>query len=451
MTDVYGSLQRIIHELSAIYPDPVRRLQEDGQGLPGLIYAGARGSIATNEAMEREIRRVADWMLEQRSQARSKHSLREWRSKTRESFGPALAQLDLNRSPRENARELKVEIEAILDEYSAGHSSRGRSLGCRLFAEPLEGPLVIGPVVFETRARWLEQALNNSDIGKVTHRRLGRAFGGNKPRKRKPSPDAVQESAILRVLSDAQMVCTVTTEGLAPELGEERAILAARLALTSIALLWREPSKVLEGFGLSTDHGHRVVQLVPVAPGARMLGGSRLIGRPFGMPMSQEEWAAIREVEREYFQLAGKLISCWTSPEQDQQASPVLRGLSRALFWLWKGCTEEIDLMSIVSFTTSLESLTSGGQSSAIKQLVEARLGIDETDEIVAGTTLNQLMERMYGVGRSRTLHGTNQDMLHDWSEWRAMGESLTHACIVNSMEWYQQNQSESDIRSLLQ
>ena len=451
MTDVYGSLQRIIQELCAIYPDPVRRLQKDGQGLPGLIYAGSGGSIATNEVMETEIRNVADWMFKQRPQARDKHSLKEWRSKTREAFGPALAQLDFNRTLRENAKELKVDIETKLDEYSAGHSSRGRSLGCGLFSEPPTDPFAIGPVVFDTKSRWLDHALNNSDISKTTHRRLGRAFCGKKLEKRKSSLDSLQEDSILRVLSDAQMVCTVTTEGMAPELGEERTILAARLALISIALLWREPSKMLESFGLSTDHGLGVVRLIPVAPGTRMLGGSKVIGRPFGMPVSQKEWSSILEDEREYFELSGKMILCWTSPEEDKQASSLLRGLSRALFWFWKGCTEEFDLMSIVSFTASLESLTGGGQSSAIKKLVKARLGIDEGDEIVSGTTLNQVLERIYGVGRSRTLHGTNQDMLHDWSDWRAIGESLTRVCIVSSMEWCQKNKLESDIKSLLQ
>ena len=451
MTDVFGSLEQIIHELSAISPDPVRRLQQDGQGPPGLIYAGSEGSIATNKKMETEIRNVADWMLKERPHARNKHSLKEWRSKTREAFGPAIAQLDFNRAARENVKELKVTIEKKLDEYSASHSSRGRSLGCRLFSEPPKDPFAIGPVVFETKSQWLDHALKNSDISKTTHRRLRRTFCGNKPRKRKPSLDSIHEDSIFRVLCDAQMVCTVTTEGMAPGLGEERTILAARLALTSIALLWPKPSKMLEGFGLSTDHGLRVVRLIPVAPGTRMLGGSKVIGQPFGMPVSQKEWSSILEDEQEYLELSGKMIFCWTSSEQDKQASSLLRGLSRALFWFWKGCTEEIDLMSIVSFMASLESLTGGGQSGAIKRLVKARLGIDEGDEIVPGITLGQLMKRMYGVGRSRTLHGTNQDMLHDWSDWRAIGESLTRVCIVSSMEWCQKNQLESDIKSLSQ
>lgn len=451
MTDVYGPLERIIHELSAIYPDPVRRLQEDGQGLPGLIYAGPGGSIATNEIMEIEIRNVADWMLGQRPHARDKHSLKEWRSKTREVFGPALAQLDFSRAPRENAKELKVSIEARLDQYSAGHSSRGRSLGCRLFSEPPKDQFSIGPVVFETKSLWLDHALKNSDITTTTHRRISRVFCGKKLRKRKSSLDSIQEDSILGVLGDAQMVCTVTTEGLAPELGEKRTILAARLALTSIALIWREPSKMLESFGMSTDHGIRVVRLIPVRPGPRMLGGSKLIGRPFGMPVSQKEWSSILEDEGEYFKLAGKMIFCWTNPQHDKQGSSLLRGLSRALFWFWKGCTEENDLMSLVSFAASLESLTGGGKSKAIKKLVEARLGKDEGDEIVSGTTVRQLIKRIYEVGRSRTLHGTNQDMLHDWSDWRLIAESLTRVCIVSSMEWCQNNQSESDIKSLLQ
>ena len=450
MTDVYGPLQRIIHELSVIYRDPVRRSRQDGQRLPGLIYAGSGRSIVTNEAIEIEIRNVADWMLEQRPKAQDRQSLKEWRSKTREAFGPALAQLDFSRTPRENARELKVTIEASLDEYTADHSSRGRSLGCRLFCEPMDDPFSIGPVVFQTKSRWLDRALRNSDISITTHRRLTRAFGGAKLRKRKPSLDSIQEESILDVLCDAQMVCTVTTEGMAQELGEERTILAARLALTSIALIWREPSRMLESFGLSTDHGIRVVRLIPVAPGPRMAAGSRLIGRPFGMPVSQEEWASILGEEQKYFELSGKMIFCWTSPEHDKHASSLLRGLSRALFWFWKGCTEESNLMSIIALAAALESLTGGGQSSAIKKLVKARLGKDEKDEIVSGITLKQLVKRIYEVGRSRTLHGTNKDMLHDWSDARAMAESLTRACIISSMEWCEQNESERDIKMLL-
>ena len=451
MTDVYGAFQRIIHELSKIYPDPMRSLQQDGQRLLGLIYAGSGGSIVTNEEIETEIRNVADWMLEQRPNARDKHSHKEWRSKTREAFGPALAQLDFSRTPRENARELKVNIEATLDQYSAGHNSRGRSIGCRLFSEPVEKPFSIGPVVFETKSRWLDQALKNSDITITNHRRLTRAFRGEKLRKRKPSLDSIQEESINGVLCNAQMVCTVTTEGMAQELGEERTILAARLALTSIALIWREPSRMLESFGLSTDHSIRFVRLIPVAPGPRMLAGSKLIGRPFGMRISQNEWSSILEDEQQYFKLYGKMIYCWTSPEYEAQACSLIRGLSRALFWFWKGCTEESDLMSIIAFTASLESLTGGGQSSAIKKLIKVRLGKDEDDEIVSGRTVKYLVKRIYNVGRSQTLHGTNEDFLHDWSEWRAISESLTRACIVSSMERCQQHSAETDIKSLLQ
>ncbi len=138
MTDIYGPLERIIHELSVIHLDPVRHLQQDGQGLPSLIYAGSGGSIVTNEVIETEIQKVADWMLQQQPYARDKHSLKEWLSTTRAAFDPALAQLELSRTARENAKQLKVKIESRLDEYSVQHGSRGRSLGVDYFPNPQE-------------------------------------------------------------------------------------------------------------------------------------------------------------------------------------------------------------------------------------------------------------------------------------------------------------------------
>lgn len=449
MIAIHRTFRKIIEELKDLVTHPMRIHTEENPRFTGWIDTGQGESIAVNEIIDGEIQNVADWLLEQNPKARGTHSRKEWRATVRRAFGPALVQINDHESLDDCGHELKSLVEAEVQKRIAGYEDRGTALGCWLFSQPLDNSFTVGPVMFEPKSAWLNRALETGDISRITHRRLGRAFSGQSVRQRKGSMDKVHEESILHVLEKAPMVCTVTTQGLAPEVGQKRSILAARLALTSIALLWSHPSRVLDHLRISTDAGPRIIRTIPVAPGRRMVGGLRWSQIPVGFPMTAGEWDNILQEKRAFFDLAGKMITCWTSTKADAPVSDLLRGLSQSLFFFEKACREESDLVSIVEFITALESLTGGRQLSGILNLLKARLRMEDDTKVWQGKTLKQVVNRIYRKARSRTLHGTNDQLLHDWSTTREMAESMARHSLVSCMEWAENNPTATELKAL--
>ena len=418
--------------------------------MAGLIATGSGESFLVNHTTEKAIRNVADWMRQQRPPVRSTHTVKEWQAMVRATFGPALAQLDFRDSIENVAHKLRHLVEKEVTKRAAGYAERGRSVGCWLFSQPTNRPILIGPVRLEPKAVWLNRALASGDISKITHRRLSKSFSGTYLRKRKPSHDYAQEKSILEAIGRAPTVCTTTTQGLAPETTQWRAILAARLALTSISLLWSMPSQILDHFRISTDHGVRLVRTVPVAPGPRMIGGSRLVGGPAGFPMDPAEWDLLATENAGFLSLAGRMIACWTSRDSRDQASPLLLSVSQSIFFFWKACREESDVMAIVEFAAALECLCGGTREKGIVKLLSARLGIDAEDPFYEDKNLGQTVKLIYRTGRSKTIHGTNSEIVHDWSPIRTLSEFVARHGIVACMEWFQQNPNATNPEDLL-
>ena len=210
------------------------------------------------------------------------------------------------------------------------------------------------------------------------------------------------------------------------------------------------PSQVLDHFRISTDHGSRIVRTVPVAPGPRMIGGSRLVGRPAGFPMDPAEWDLLATENTGFLSLAGRMIACWTSRDLRDQASPLLLSLSQSIFFFWKACREESDVMAIVEFAAALECLCCGTKEKGIVKVLSARLGIDAEDSFYEDKNLRQTIKQIYKTGRSQTIHGTNSEIVHDWSPIRTLAECVARLGIVACMEWFQQNPSATNPKDLL-
>ena len=157
----------------------------------------------------------------------------------------------------------------------------------------------------------------------------------------------------------------------------------------------------------------------------------------------------IPNYDRQLFDLAGQMIACWTSYTEYSQASELLRGLTQALYFFWSGCNDDERLMSIVKFTASLESLSQQQNSNAILNLLKSRFNINEDDSIMSDKTLGQMVKLIYNRARSRTLHGTNDELLHDWSILKAQAETITQDCILSSMYFLTENPTETELECL--
>ena len=182
------------------------------------------------------------------------------------------------------------------------------AFGCTLFSNTDVAAFEIGPARLETRPVWLARKASEGAVSRVTRRRVERAWQGQRLPKRKLSYDRIRETDILDAIGTCPYVCSVSTVGLAPEAGKEKALMAARLALTGVALLWETPSKALEGFNLLYDRNVRRQKVLSFAPGKVILAGSQLSHRPNGPHLKPVEWKNMFIASRARFAVIGEVL-----------------------------------------------------------------------------------------------------------------------------------------------
>lgn len=97
--------------------------------------------------------------------------------------------------------------------------------------------------------------------------------------------------------------------------------------------------------------------------------------------------------------------------------------------------------MAIVKFCSSLEALAYRIGSRGILDLVKARLRVVDEEK------LQEDVKRLYGTVRSRTVHGTNDRLGHDWTDTRNLSEELARGCLISCLEWAAEHQQANDPR----
>lgn len=418
----------------------------------GWITDDSGIQIVLSKKMEKEIRAVADWLRSQRSTTKSQYTLKEWRNLVRSAFANPLTSLDLTKADAENGKTLKKLLDAAIKSAPQTLPSLFMMMGCSLFQETLPSPLAIGSVLFETKGDWLARAEQSEQISHKIRNRMERAFAGRRLAKPKDAWQDHSEKSILDVLRAHPVVCTVETKDLAPAMAKERSIIAARLAQTAIALFWQSPSNALEGFHLSVDSGCRHVATLFYAPQAkRMTGGSYLVGMPHGPSVQPKTLSGFFAEARGLLDVAGKAIECWTSTSAADKAPEILRTFAQAMFLFSEGCRETYAPMAIVKFTATLDALVEGRRAKGIKALFKARLPNSKpTAKVYGDKDMDALIQWLYDAGRSRIVHGTNAEILHDWSEVRGLSEFLTRACLISCMDWYRQHPTATKTKELL-
>ena len=448
MTGIKKIIQCIIREIEDVNKPPyLEKFNDAPNNIPGLILTGEGGSLFVNRTIETNITKVADWCSNQRPELKEKCTTKEWRAAIRATVGRSYKKINPNDSLEQRGHHFKQLIESEIDEYFSRHGIYFLSFGCSLFRNPLDSEFTIGPVTFFAVRMWLNKALNDQLINNTEHQRLTVVLFGENPDSAKDSLEGSTVRPIYEMLNGSQLVCTVKTEGLAPELAQERSLVAARLAQTSIALHWLQPSKVLEGMRLTGDRGTQKIATITSTPEAGLGFHQKLVGLNLVECNSIANFVGNR---RSFYDLAGRMIECWTNSTEYSQASGLLRGLSQALYFFWGGCKDDDKLMSIVKFTASLEALAKPPKFSGILALLKARFKMSEDDFITPDKTLKKTIKLIYSHARSQTLHGTNTEILHDWSSAKTNAEIITRHCIVNSMEFLLDNPDARELSCLL-
>lgn len=480
--EVQAIVAEIIAELSRIQKLPrSHRGEDDDIAWPHEISVGNGLVIKISKNIDQLIRDVARSMRISAS-LESKFTADDYGKIVRRAFGPALANIDLGSEPDQSAISTLADVEARVSEEIAWVLDNGRqehAFGCTLFTFTDFPPFDIGPVRFEPREVWLERKASDgrsARIGRrgrierfsrpiaagaisgIAKRRIVRAWRGQMLRKRKPSVDSHNERDVIEAIGDCLYVCSVEMPGFGDKAGQDKAQLAARLALTTISLIWDKPSKALYGLNLLFDRETRGRSLLSLTSDGLILGGRMTSNMPHA------PWVKRDELERHFeefsgaFAVAGEAIEWLLNPTGDRNRPELMNIITQAMLWFHDGCREITDLKAIVSFASCMEILAGGDGQKSIRKLVHARLGADENTKIHRdGFSVKEVIEQIYDQGRNRFIHGPRKKgnhvwgdrFGHDWSETRGNAERLARMCLVSCMEWSAEN-LQGDAPSLL-
>lgn len=447
LKDIIGN---IIYELKIIqaledFPGP-------NHGFPGLIDAGEHGSLLVNENIERSISELSRLLLENDAAAARQFSNTEWRALVRKSLGSPLASVDLDHPGAADA--VRKELRKGLDQARLKNGDREYALGCTLFESSDEmDAMRLGPVVIEARQKWLDRMVAEKKIGKVMAKRIRRKWAGGKLAKRKDPVDQIREKDVLQIVGICPFVCSVATTGLPPESGKQKAITAARMALAIVALAWDKPSSALDGFRLIVDQNLRQLRVLSFEPGKVTLAGSKLSHLPSGYTFKPGEWQVQATRLAPLFAASGEVLDFVTHATGRVSRPALSNVLMQAVLWFHEGCREAVDAMAVVKFVAVLDGLASGNGEPEIRALLTARVGWGDDDNVYkrGGLTMKQAVARLYGEGRSRTVHGTSERLSQDWSEMRGLAETLSRLALLGSLHWFERNKGVDDPSGLRQ
>jgi hypothetical protein len=409
------------------------------QGVPtfsGFVSAGDKGSLVLTQSMDKLIKEIGDVLKTNDPILMRSHTDKEWIRLVRAAFGPPLVAINLADDLDDNSNTVMTLVREALSER-ADNNVCEYTFGCTLFGSNSVAPFVIGQIRFEPRLEWLLRKMKEGAVTSVMERRIRRHWSGKKIRKRKTVIDGMRETDILNAIKNCDYVCSVATTGLASDAGRGKAQTAARLGLTSIALWWELPSRALDGLNLLID-GAVVLQMSLVfVPEKITLAGSFMRGLPHGPSIAPAVWVDILLNHKNEFSVLGELIEFYLSPNRKVDRPKLMNTFSQALLWFHEGCREKFDLMAIVKFAATLDILASGREAAGILELIKARLGPAPDDKFgTNGQTTKQAIKEIYGMGRSRTIHGTNDKFGHDWTSTRGFSEVVARLCLLSCLSW---------------
>lgn len=364
----------------------------------------------------------------------------EWNKMIKRAFGNSLSSYDKVGTTEEGAKTILSIVEQKVDAWINNIQEYEYAFGCHLHNIPDLEPLSIGPVRFEPRLKWIERMQDKGHVSNVSRSRIERSWRGNRIRKRKPSVDEVYERRILDTIGDCEFVCSVVVGSMGSEAGLQKALTAARLAMTAIALVvGSRPSSVLNAMNLIFDRQPYLQDHVAFSPTGRWTNSSWSF-LPGGVTwITAEEWMELQSKFRSLFDCVGEAIWCFMNGHSKAERPKTMEVIFQALLWFHEGCRESINSMAIVKFFSSMEALSRGKRIKGIKRLMQARLNIIDEKQLYAD------VKNLYNKGRSETVHGKNDRLGHNWSDSRNLSEILARECLIGCLRWAAENRETDD------
>lgn len=405
---------------------------EKNYPIPAILSLGDGDQVLITPEIDKKISAFAGYLMDDAfSSCRSRFSNPDWRRLVRNALGATLSTVAIPEiNPDESARAFLSKIMEDLKESIDNIEERDFVFGCHLSSIPDLQPIRIGPVGFEYRDMWLERTHQDGKVSNVARSRIERAWQGKRLRPRAHSPDAAVERRILRTVDNGDYVCTVTIGPAGSDAGLQKSLITARLAMATVALGCKNPSCAIGAMALVRDRQLQMEEYIAFSSSVPAGWGSAKSFIPGGIRwLTEQEWADLPSDFENAFDCAGKAIRYFTHGEKAVERPKIMKALFQALLWFYEGAIERVDVMAIVKFCSSMEALACGKRKKGISNLIQSHLTVESVPK------LEMDLKRLYGKGRSQTVHGTNDRLGHDWGNDRRLAEFLAYSCLISSLE----------------
>lgn len=417
---------------------------------PLLLPVGNGKHLPATKALLEATESYASLLRQNSAVLRSSFSVKEFANVVRVAFGRALDTIGVADSSIASDTVLGTLVETSVDEEIARRTQGAVLLvGCWLVEDASAYPLTIGPVTFTSRLDWLEIQEKSGMLSITTVRRLRKVWNGGRTRRRKSGWDEHKETAIVEAVSNCPVVCEVSTYGLSSDLMVQKGLLAARLAMAALSLLWGRPESALERMRLVYD-GDVFLQHYAVRFDSGGFGsGSSTINLPMGQH-SQDALKPFFEELQPTLEILGQAIAAFVNPHATVERPKIANALFLSLWWFHQACRESSNQMAVTAFSACLDALAAGGKAGGIKRLLAARLGFESSDSLMTdGRTTSVVIDAIYGGARSRFIHGSSTDYVEDWSSLRSTAEAVARLVLVQITYWLHKNAEIMEVKAL--
>lgn len=418
---------------------------------PPMIGTGDGTHFAATERLLACVSELASSLSNNNTLVKNGFPEAEFYTLVERSLGQSIQSLGVGGPNAISSSELLSTLETLVgEEVNRRKRSLEIFLGCTLIRGAAVYPITVGPAIFHERIAWLAAREAKNEVSKITARRIRKIWAGDQLRKRKNGRDQHNENSILRAIGNNPVVCSVTTNGLTQNNAKEKGIQCARLATTSVALMWAHPQNTLEWMHLKYDGERYLREYAVLTPGNKFISsGSSTSKLPDGIYADHSIISSLSNFQP-ILDILGGALSNYVDGHHSTTKPEISDAIFLSLWWYQQGCREQSDHMAVVAFAASLDALAAGGKAKGINELIEARLGISSNQKLMTdGRTAGEVIGRVYDAARSRLIHGSSVDYREDWSRLRGTAESLGRLALVQVCDWVQKHPTVKDPKAL--
>ena len=418
------------------------------KGLPNIIASESGKSLFISSQTAKDINAFAHIFHNSSPALKIAYGSKDVSDLVRRAFGSVLAQTDTDTPAEAACANILKGVQQYLHELiSQPKPPMTYVFGCWLIRDEVVTEIRFGPVCYERRHLWLNRMRADGHVSELISRRVRRHWEGKKLRPLKNHEDRWREKGLIEAIGKCPMVCTVEAKGMSADVGYDKAVLAAKLGMTAVSLLWERPSRALEGFGLLID-GSSLLQHYVVFGETGAMTYAQNRGHPVGSTwIIPEEWPDIWNDNAWLIAPVTEFLTSLLDPCSPASRPKVARTLLFAMWWLYEACRAEAPLMAAAKFGACLDTLAGGQSEDRIMRLLEGRLGSRADDPVTPdGRTTRAVIKAIYGAARSQTLHGSNERYDHDWRGTRDLAEHLIRMVFVEVLDWLADHPDAPDL-----